>query len=227
MNTVFADFHTRAQEVEGYFRFVLRLSAEELSLRKAQGDEAAYSNQEHEELLKTLKAACYLLLYNLVESTMRNAIEAIFDELRTEGISFDECREELRREILLSFRRRNMERLLPRLISIARDIIYESFERSETFAANLDARMIRRTAKRFGFPAPTGNEFQLLQTVKDVRNDLAHGVKSFAEVGRNASPTDLDNARVQTVDILTQTLGNIRNYLQNKHYLTVAPAPAA
>ena len=82
MNAVFNDFQTRAREVDGYFRFVRRLAAEEVALRKAHDDEAAFSIEEHEELLKTLKAACYLLLYNLVESTMRNAVEAIFDVLK-------------------------------------------------------------------------------------------------------------------------------------------------
>lgn len=220
MNSVFADFQTRSKEVEGYFRFVLRLAEEKVSLRAADSNEAEYSTHEHEELLKTLKATCYLLLYNLVESTMRNAVEAIFDELRTQGASFDACREELRKEILKNFKKRDMERLLPKLIALARDVVFETFERSEMFAGNLDARAIKMTAKRFGFAEPVGNRFWLLQTVKDVRNDLAHGVKSFAEVGRSASPSDLEEARSQTVRILSETLQNISDYLQRREYLS-------
>ena len=82
MNSVFVDFQTRAKEVEGYFRFVIRLADADVSLRTAKDNEVAFSTHEHEELLKTFKATCYLLLYNLVESTMRNAIEAIFIERR-------------------------------------------------------------------------------------------------------------------------------------------------
>lgn len=219
MNSVRLDFETRSREVEGYFQFVLRLAKQEVALRATQSEESAFSAQEHEELLKTFKATCYLLLYNLVESTMRNAIEAIFEELKSSGVGFDECREELRREILRNFKKRDMERLLPRLLSLARDVIHETFEGSESFSGNLDARTIRQTAKKFGFAAPAGSEFQLLQTVKDLRNDLAHGVKSFAEVGRNASPTDLEKARTETVDILSKTLQNISSYLENRHYL--------
>src|SRR5437016_774035 len=107
MNSVFTDFQTRAREVEGYFRFVLRLAAEDVQLRHRANDDPVYTAAEHEELLKTLKAACYLLLYNLVESTMRNAVEAIFDELQTRGVHFDSCREELRREILKNFKKRD------------------------------------------------------------------------------------------------------------------------
>ncbi len=225
MNSVFVDFDTRAKEVKGYFSFVLNLADDEVALRKAKGDNAAFSAEEHEELMKTFKATCYLLLYNLVESTMRNAIEAIFDELSVQKVSFDDCREELRREILKNFKKRDMEKLLPKLLSLATDVTCKTFERSETFAGNLDARAIRATAKRFGFAEPTGRGYTLLQTVKDLRNDLAHGVKSFAEVGRNASPTDLENARNETVEILLKTLENIRAYLSNRDYLSASQQP--
>ena len=223
MNSVFLDFQTRSKEVEGYFRFVLRLAKAEVALRIGQDGEPAYSVHEHDELLKTLKATCYLLLYNLVESTMRNAVEAIFEELRIQDASYDECREELRREILKNFKKRDMDKLLPRLLTLARDVVFQTFERSETFSGNLDARTIKKTAQRFGFAEPAGDKFWMLQTVKDVRNDLAHGVKSFADVGRNASPTDLEEARVQTVTILTETLNNISSYLAKQEYFSPAP----
>jgi hypothetical protein len=158
MNSVIVDFQTRSKEVEGYFRFVLRLAKQEVALQTNDGTDG-YSNHEHEELLKTFKATCYLLLYNLVESTMRNAIEAIFDELQAKRASFDNCREELRREILKNFKKRDTDKLLPKLLSLANDVVHETFERSETFAGNLDARMIRLTAKRFGFAEPAGNKF--------------------------------------------------------------------
>jgi hypothetical protein len=224
MNSVFADFDTRAKEVEGYFNFVLRLAEAEPAVRSEHAKDSALSAREHEELLKTFKATCYLLLYNLVESTMRNAIEAIFEELRSSGVIFDDCRLELRKEILSNFKKRAMEKLLPKLLSFARDVIHETFECQESFSGNLDARAIRQAAKRFGFAEPTGRDYSLLLTVKDNRNDLAHGDKSFAEVGRNATPGDLREAQAQTVDILSKTLHNIRNYLQQRHYLQAVPA---
>lgn len=219
MNSVTLDFQTRSNEIEGYFRFVLRLAKQEVELQAKVGA-AGYTSHEHEALLKTFKATCYLLLYNLVESTMRNAVEAIFDELQSKQASYDECREELKREILKNFKKRDMDKLLPKLLSLARDVVHETFELSETFAGNLDARTIKLTAKRFGFAEPAGNKFWMLQTIKDARNDLAHGVKSFADVGRNASPDDLELARTQTVTILTETLQNIDTYLKRQEYLT-------
>jgi hypothetical protein len=220
MNSVLLDFQARSKEIEGYFKFVLRIAKQEVELHAKAGT-SGYSSHEHEELLKTFKATCYLLLYNLVESTMRNAVEAIFDELESKRACYDDCRQELKREILKNFKKRDLEKLLPKLLSLARDVVHETFERSETFSGNLDARMIRLTAKRFGFVEPAGKKFWMLQTVKDARNDLAHGVKSFADVGRNASPSDLEEARGQTVAILSETLQNIEIYLKQQQYLAV------
>lgn len=220
MNSAFLDFQTRSKEVEDYFQFVLRLENAEVALESKSVTQAAYTTHEHEELLKTFKATCYLLLYNLVESTMRNAIEAIFEELRTKQAGFDDCRDELKREILKNFKKRDMKNLLPKLLALARDVVFETFELKTVFSGNLDAKTIKMTAQRFGFAEPAGNKFWMLQTVKDIRNDLAHGVKSFADVGRNASPSDLEEARVQTVAILSETLKNINSYLANQEYLT-------
>jgi hypothetical protein len=52
MNSVLLDFETRSKEVEGYFNFVLRLAAQELSLQEVRGNTAAFSPHERDELLK-------------------------------------------------------------------------------------------------------------------------------------------------------------------------------
>lgn len=61
------------------------------------------------DLEKTLKATGYLLLYNLVEATMRNGIETIFDELKTQRVSFDEVREEIRKIIINHVRDKDIQ----------------------------------------------------------------------------------------------------------------------
>jgi len=218
MNSVLTDFQTRSTEVESYFQFVRSLAEGTLEVRTP-GSVTPLPNNQHEELLKTLKASCYLLLYNLVESTMRNLVEAIFEDFKSNEVRFDGCRSELKRLVLGNFRRRNMDKLMPKLLDLAKDVVTETFDKEEMFAGNLDARMIRETAERFGFAAPPTGQGWKLVTVKNARNDLAHGVKSFAEVGRDASASDLENARIQAVEILTTAITNVTAYLQNHEYL--------
>lgn len=225
MNAVRADFRQRASEVQRYFRFVVAEANDTLEIAVPKGDGVALRLGERDELLKTLKASCYLLLYNLVESTMRNIVEAIFDEFRAEGIRFDDCREEIRRLVLVNFKARNTDSLLAKLLDIARHIVTETFESKETFAGNLDARTIRETAKRFGFKPPSIKTGWVMQTVKDNRNYLAHGNKSFSEIGKDTTPDRLEEARKQTVVILILTIRNVATYLIEKRYLAENALP--
>lgn len=77
-STLFKDFDERSQEVSRYFWFIKNLDqgSIKLSMGNAQNRKTKEINND---LIKTLKATGFLLLYNLIESTMRNAIETIFD----------------------------------------------------------------------------------------------------------------------------------------------------
>ena len=80
-NSLFQDFNQRAKEVRKYFLFLKNL--EQKNIQLSIGDISQISTNKNvnkikpidAELDKTLKATGFLLLYNLVESTMRNAIE--------------------------------------------------------------------------------------------------------------------------------------------------------
>lgn len=76
---LFQDFNERAKEVSKYFYFLKNL--EQRSIQLSMGN-AIKTKPIDDHLENTLKATGYLLLYNLVEATMRNAIERIFEELR-------------------------------------------------------------------------------------------------------------------------------------------------
>ena len=56
-------------------------------------------------------------------------------------------------------------------------------------------------------------------TVKNNRNDLAHGIKSFAEVGKDKSADELIKIKDKVVKYLRQILENISIYIDNQEYL--------
>ena len=51
------------------------------------------------------------------------------------------------------------------------------------------------------------------------RNDLAHGNKSFSEVGRLVSISDLLKIKDEVIEYIGQILRNIELYLNSKEYL--------
>jgi hypothetical protein len=219
MQSVKADFRERASEVRRYFHFVFAAANGSAEINIIKEDPDTLGIGERDELLKTLKASCYLLLYNLVESTMRNVIETIFDEFRAENVRFDDCRDEIKRLVLVNFRARNPDKLLAKLTDIACHVVTETFEAKEMFAGNIDAKEIRETADKFGFAPPSKNTGWMMRSVKDNRNDLAHGNKSFSEIGKDVTPDRLEEARKQTFVILFLTLRNVSTYLSRKKYL--------
>jgi len=91
------NFNERAKEVSKYFIFLKSLEQSTTKLSMGVKVDQSRIKEIDPDLLKTLKASGFLLLYNLVEATMSNIIEAIFDKLKSEGISYDEIRPELKK----------------------------------------------------------------------------------------------------------------------------------
>jgi MAE_28990/MAE_18760-like HEPN len=222
-NVLIQDFTERSKEVSKYFMLLksLEQGTTQLSMESKNGKP---KNKEIDpELLKTLKASGFLLLYNLVEATMRNIIEAIFDQLKSKGVSYDEVRPELKKIVLKNIKKRNPDKILSSITAISVDIITAGFDKEDLFSGNIDGKKIRETATEYGFShvtdqEKTGNGTDLL-TVKANRNDLAHGIKSFAEVGRDKTADELIVIKNKVIRYLKQILQNIDDYLEGEEYL--------
>ncbi|WP_371418227.1 MAE_28990/MAE_18760 family HEPN-like nuclease, partial [Anabaena sp. UHCC 0253] len=137
------DFDERAKDVSDYLCFLRDLEQGEILLSK----DGAISKIDP-ELDKSLKATGFLLLYNLVESTMRNAIQSIFDEISKKGVSFDKLRIEIKRIILQNVRKRDVDKVLEEITIISLDMIKYGFSRDDLFSGNVDAREIKEIAKK-------------------------------------------------------------------------------
>lgn len=225
---VFEDFKERSEEASKYFIFLQNLEQGKIKLvEEIPGNNKA---QERDKVLEnTLKASAYLLLYNLIEFTMKNAIEAIFDELQNQGVSFDDIRPELKKIILVNLKRRNPDKILDEIQDISLDIVKVGFNREELFAGNIDSKLIRETAKKYGFYSPTDDKKitngEDLYLVKNNRNDLAHGSKSFTEVGKEKGADELIKIKNQVVEYLEGILKKVETYIDKQEYLDSTNTP--
>ncbi|MFO5528733.1 MAG: MAE_28990/MAE_18760 family HEPN-like nuclease [Cuspidothrix sp.] len=233
-STLFQDFNERAKEVSKYFYFLKNLEQGYIQLSMGNPNNIK-TKPIDDDLENTLKATGYLLLYTLVEATMRNAIETIFDELKIQQVSFDDVRKEIKKIIINHVRDKDIQStdtLLQGLINISVDIISVTFDalikkenKKRLFSGNVDAQKIRNIAKIYGFSSQTNKsktkDGSDLLTIKTNRNDLAHGFKSFEEVGKNATADELLKIQKRVICYLREILENVENYISNQEYLQI------
>ncbi|MDY7229027.1 MAE_28990/MAE_18760 family HEPN-like nuclease [Hyalangium rubrum] len=227
MTTLRGEFEIRKKEIEGYFSFIEMIASDGATVSFVDTEGNPVSRPVDKDVAKTLKAAGFLLLYNLVESAMTNAIGAIFDELKQKRVNFDTVREELKRVAIDNLKRNGGRDLHASIQDLSVDILTAAFDRSKIFSGNLDARKIREAAEEYGFSATTNarltNNGKSLLTVKTNRNDLGHGDKSFSEVGRDYEMMRLAEIKTEAIAYLSDIIGNIEKYISEMHYLAAPP----
>ncbi len=223
MQTVILDFHSRVQEVNQYFVFLEGLIQETTKLAVMEDNGEQKITAIDSDLGRTLKANAFLLLYNLIESTMRGAIEAIFDEISSKKVSFDSVRIEIKKIVIHNFKNRSPDNIHSKIKDISLDIITAGFNSRELFSGNVDREEITNTARKYGFSFHTDysktKHGENLYIVMKNRNDLAHGNKSFPEVGGETSINDILKIKEEVIEYLQQILQNIQDYLDKQEYL--------
>lgn len=167
--------------------------------------------------LPMLKATAFLVLYNIAEASMRDGISAIYDALETARVSFDDLAPELKR-VVASNLRQHSDQNISDFAEFAKDAVCKTFDAGRIFSGNVDAKEIRRTAKAYGFPKPNGNGSDLL-VIKCARNDLAHGNKTFIEVGREHTVEEILRMKTNAIAYLRSASSHIEVYIQERRYL--------
>lgn len=215
------DFEQRANEVDLYFSFM-----EKIILREAR---LTFKNGKHEivdpNLTKILRANGFLLLYNLVESSLKRGVEEIYLSIRKNGNDFNQIKDGIKREIVnyLKSDRMSSDNFVVLISDIALDVLEHCYSVERSFSGNIDARKVRDVATRYGFSAKTDRRSTRdgvnLLTVKDRRNGLAHGDYSFQECGKEYSVQEMMKIKREVTSYMRQLLENIETYIKNQEYL--------
>jgi len=220
------DFESRVDEIELYFSFMESIMLKEAKLLYPDDSTEIFTP----DISKIFKANSFLLLYNLSESCIKNAIESIHRTLDYERVGYDDLKGGIKKEII-KFLKSNVkvDDFISGVSIVAYDIVIQCFDSEKLLSGNLDARKVRDLALKYGFscstsPMSSAGQFthidsNNLLTVKTRRNDLAHGTYSFKECGKDYTIQDLTLIKNHVVAYLRQILDNIENYILEKGYL--------
>lgn len=226
-------FEQRSDEVTRYLDFLVAIDDAKANViaHAAGGIVLSFAEDSlSRELIKTLRANGYLLIYNLVESTMTNAIDGIHRCYKIKECEFSALSDSLKKIVLESFKRaigNGSPKILADDHPIQRAITFLGYDKESIFSGNLDAREIKNTARRYGFKISEKNKNKsrdgfALKGVKDTRNDLAHGKKSFEECGHATSADTLKMTGQEAIAYLDDALTGIEEYVRDGQYMASA-----
>jgi hypothetical protein len=224
------DFEYNKREIDKYFEFLEKIEDSYVKLSNGSGTEYNVDT----ELINILKANAYLLLYNLVESTVRNAIWDIFQSIKNRNISYSEFIDEVKQSIIdrkvkIDFKTKE-ETISKQVFDIIESVIEDPLQLLPTSkekiifeAGNLDFVTIQKTLKKYGIYEGLNEEHSeqpvAFKITKRNRNLLAHGEKTFKECGRDLSYTELNKQKNHIIQFLEgKILVVVNEYINQKKY---------
>ena len=219
MDNTRLEYNKRLNEIEIYFDTLKLLDNNNCSIKYVDIMGITAEQEINSQLLTILKANGFLLLYNLVESTIRKSIDAVISSMHSSSVTFENLSDELRR---LWIKQESKTADVNKIMEIAKKVLDKEllyFERSFIkISGNIDARKIREIIKQVG-----GNDHipdgECLKAIKDKRNHLAHGDYSFSDIGKDYTINELIRYKDETKDYLLLVLNEVQSFIEKRSFL--------
>lgn len=225
MKTTRDEYTKRLNEVTLYFETIKLLDNGDCSIICKDINGGTTEKIIDGELAKIMKANGFLLLYNLIEATIRNSISAILNSISTDKLTFKLLSDNLKKLWInqeinktkdISKFKEKVSELSEKILN---DKLLDFSNECVNISGNIDAQRIREIAKKFGYLEPKNGRG--LQTIKDKRNQLAHGEFTFSDIGKNYTSNDLIDYKSEVITFIENVLNNVETYINAKGYKKV------
>jgi len=235
MNSTQTDFINRTGEIDKYFNFLVILD-KPCNIQSHDNQGNLVSQKIENDLFIILKANGFILLYNLIESTVVKSLQEIFNQITDDGVKYKQLSENLKKLWInnkgLSLKgidNININKIREIMRTVADSVVADEIAQLETsclnISGNIDAKEIRSIAKQVGFDEILNGRH--LVTIKKKRNDLAHGDFSFGEIGKNYSVNELIIFKNDAYNYLNSYMTNIATFIADNKYLFTTIASVA
>lgn len=221
MNTTKSEFNKRLAEINTYFDTLSMIDKGKCRIvcQDIQGKEE--ERLIDPDLSRILKANGFILLYNLIEATVRKSIDAILNMVRNDGLTYGDLSDKLKTLwINQEVKGKGANSIGQKVKEMAEDILNNKIllltHECVNISGNIDAQKVRDIARSVGYNEP--KDGAALKTIKDKRNHLAHGEYTFAEIGKDFSVNELMKYKDETEKFLHSVLDNVERYINDKKY---------
>lgn len=220
MDSFLVEYEKRKVEINSYLDLLAKMGADHSKIVDVDGNEHVVDQIAY----KVCKASSYLIIYNLVEATVTAGVRSIYNKISDERLTFSDVMDSLRKVWWHSKKESLINCSRNQLI----DNIYNLYCSTHTegsvdfndfisgVSGNLDAKSIREVCHRYGIDAVSDGRD--LGNIKTNRNWLAHGNKSFSDIGKDCIPSDLYSVRDRVFLFLDEFVLNVNSYISDSRY---------
>ncbi|MDN4067760.1 MAE_28990/MAE_18760 family HEPN-like nuclease [Paenibacillus vini] len=183
------------------------------------------------DFMVILKSNSFLMLYNLIESTVRSFIQKIYDEITIQNLGYNDIRQELQKIWIdvsydqLGHTTTNFDQHKKKAKEMIGFVIsgekISLTEKDINLSGNVDYRLIIELFKNHGLQMPTSHGASVgegLREIKRKRNTIAHGNVSFIDSARDTSLSDLNVYKEDIIEYLELLNQSVSDYIVNQNY---------
>lgn len=236
-------FEERLGEIIAYLDLIEGIEALVRSGVPRLGESGAVITAQQQRILNS---GVYLQLYNLVEATVTNCLDAVSKAaMRQATWAPGDLTAELRREWVRYLARTHVsmgpDKRLEDAIALCDHLIaalpVPEFDIEKGGGGNWDDKAIKKIASRIGFDlrvsrrADQGvkqkirNDLGAMALIVNLRNGLAHGRLSFAECGQHDSVTELRSLSERVAAYLREVVAAFISYIEECRYIRADRRP--
>lgn len=217
-----SSFEKRIADIDIYYRllrFILNIeSHKNIPLINEVNGHSLYVEQQ---MQCCLKAQTLVLLYNLVESTICECLNAIYDAVHDDKLTYNKLTDQMRKAWNNSCKRANIPEKdwteTEKMNHIVRFRILAT-----NISGSLDIRNIYNVLLQHGCTIDNCKREDYAQSffiVKNKRNLLAHGNVSFSECGTNYVLSDMEKMRQDIIIFLGKVIESVHKFISEKKYM--------
>lgn len=238
MITFLSIYHNRKKELSDFINFMKFLEAKENNKEDgvSEFDKFFHGDKQrieftYQSMINVLKSNAALMIYSIIEFTVANLIERIYDEIKMQNLTYKDVSESIRkiwREMILKEAddpNASFNTFLRKHGEVIEAIVYCYTLKMEVKkslpSGNLDGIAILQTFTSHGIQVCTSSCYyrpDLLKNIKDNRNELAHGNVSFVEALRDKSVDEINDNTNIVCNFLDELIKLVQDYIDNEKY---------
>lgn len=231
------DFNERVAELKFYIESIDRLN-NLINLSIPPNPYSVYfkklidqgnNNLDSSVFLTISKSNALVMMYNFIEATIKQCISDIYTDINQKDLTYNELSDEYKKLFrkynytsLKGASFENIQKIKELSLSLLNDVIKEKsvhfYPEKFSLSGNADLRTVKEIYKNHSIDINDTEYGQELLFIKNSRNDLAHGSKTFSSIGKTIPVKDIKQYSEDVISFLSYLVKETHKFIQYKRY---------